>query len=148
MPRIAAVAADLLDYQLLPEDGLAEAMADLFGVRLVAATIARMSRTCAGRAQGFADTVGALVKAAGVKHLDETGFRIGGRTQPAVHRVHRAAIFYRISPRRAAAVDVMGIVVMTTGNPTTRWKGCGMPCGCPSPARTPGAGRHREEEWA
>src|SRR5688500_13831947 len=51
-PRIAAVVVYLLHDQLLPEDRLAEAMADLFGVRLVAATIARMSRTCAGRTQG------------------------------------------------------------------------------------------------
>src|SRR3954462_5669782 len=80
-PRLLAVVVYLLHYQLLPEDRLAEALADLFGVRLVAATLARMSRTCAGRAQGFADTVCALVKAAAVKHLDETGFRIGGRKE-------------------------------------------------------------------
>ena len=44
----------LLHYQLLPEDRLAELMADLFGVKLAAATIARMSRTCAERLRGFA----------------------------------------------------------------------------------------------
>jgi transposase len=76
-PRIAAVVVYLLHYQLLPEDRLAEAMADLFGVRLVAATIARMSRTCAGRAHGFADAVGARVKAAAVKHLDDSGSAAG-----------------------------------------------------------------------
>ena len=84
-PRLAAVVVYLLHYQLLPEDRLAEAMADLFGVRLVAATIARMSRTCAGRAQGFADAVGARVKAAAVKHLDDSGSAAGrsGCTSPA-----------------------------------------------------------------
>ena len=76
-PRLLAVVVYLLHYQLLPEDRLAEAMADLFGVRLVAATIARMSRTCAGRAQGFADAVGARVKAAAVKHLDDSGSAAG-----------------------------------------------------------------------
>ena len=111
-PRIAAVVVYLLHYQLLPEDRLAEAMADLFGVRLVAATIARMSRTCAGRAQGFADTVGALVKAAAVKHLDETGFRIGGRTQWLHIACTVWLTFYRISPKRGSLLsDVMGIVV-------------------------------------
>ena len=44
-PRIAAFVTYLLHYQLLPEDRLAELMADLFGVKLAAATIARMSRT-------------------------------------------------------------------------------------------------------
>src|SRR4051794_15738912 len=111
-PRITAIVVYLLHYQLLPEDRLAEAMADLFGVRLVAATIARMSRACAGRAQGFADTVGALVKAAAVKHLDETGFRIGGRTQWLHIACTVWLTFYRISPRRGSLLsDVMGIVV-------------------------------------
>ena len=84
-PRLLAVVVYLLHYQLLPEDRLAEAMADLFGVRLVAATLARMSRSCAERFSGFAEAVGALVKAAAVKHLDETGFRAGrnGCTSPA-----------------------------------------------------------------
>jgi transposase len=111
-PRIAAVVVYLLHYQLLPEDRLAEAMADLFGVRLVAATIARMSRTCAGRAQGFVDTVCAWVKAAAVKHLDETGFRIGGGTQWLHIACTVWLTFYRISPRRGSLLsDVMGIVV-------------------------------------
>jgi Transposase IS66 family len=56
-PRIAAFLVYLLHYQLLPEDRLAELMADLFGIRLVAATIARMSRTCAAHLQDFAATV-------------------------------------------------------------------------------------------
>jgi transposase len=111
-PRLLAVVVYLLHYQLLPEDRLAEAMTDLFGVRLVAATIARMSRTCAGRAQGFADAVGARVKAAAVKHLDETGFRIGGRTQWLHIACTVWLTFYRISPKRGSLLsDVMGIVV-------------------------------------
>ena len=43
-------------------------MADLFGVKLVAATIARMSRRCAERFQDFAGAVGALVKTARWAH--------------------------------------------------------------------------------
>jgi hypothetical protein len=51
-------------YQLLPEDRLAELMADLFGVKLVAATIAKMSRTCAARLQDFAAKVRDLLRRA------------------------------------------------------------------------------------
>src|SRR4051794_13705396 len=98
-PRIAAVVVYLLHYQLLPEDRLAEAMADLFGVRLVAATIARMSRACAGRAQGFADTVGALVKAAAVKHLDETGLRVGGPAPGVPHACTPGLLLFPASPK-------------------------------------------------
>src|ERR1700756_1446457 len=80
-PRIAAFVVYLLHYQLLPEDRLAELMADLFGIRIVAATIARMGRNCAARLQDFVATVRDLVAGAAVKHMDETGFRIGGKTQ-------------------------------------------------------------------
>src|SRR5208337_5315472 len=80
-PRIASFVTYLLHYQLLPEDRLAELMADLFGVKLVAATIAQMGRNCAARLQDFVATVRGLVAGVAVKHMDETGFRIGGKTQ-------------------------------------------------------------------
>jgi transposase len=75
--RIAAFVVYLLHYQMLPEKRLAELMADLFGVRLTTATIAAMGRACAVRFQGFVTAVRDLVAAAAVKHLDETGLRIG-----------------------------------------------------------------------
>jgi transposase len=125
-PRITAIVVYLLHYQLLPEDRLAEAMADLFGVRLVAATIARMSRTCAGRAQGFADAVCALVKAATVKHLDETGFRIGGKTQWLHIACTLWLVFYRVSPRRGSLLDgITGIVVHDHWKPYYTLEGVG-----------------------
>jgi transposase len=110
--RIAAFVLYLLHYQLLPEKRLAEAMADLFGVTLVTATIARISRDAAQRCQGFADAVCDHVAAAPVKHLDETGFRIGGRTQ-WLHIASTVLLtFYRVSPKRGSLLaNVTGIVV-------------------------------------
>jgi transposase len=111
-PRVAAIVVYLLHAQFLPEDRLAEAMADLFGVSLVAATIARISRSCAARFQGFADAVCALVKTAPVTHLDETGFRIGGRTQWLHIACTPRLVFYRISPKRGSLLEgVTGTVV-------------------------------------
>jgi transposase len=111
-PRLAAVVVYLLHGQLLPEKRLATLMADLFGVNLVTATIAGMSERCAARFQGFAATVRERVAAAAVKHMDETGFRIGGKTQ----WLHIASTlwltFYRVSPKRGSLLDnVQGIVV-------------------------------------
>jgi len=110
--RIGAFVLYLLHYQLLPEKRLAGLMADLFGVHLVTATIARISQDCAERFHGFADAVREHVAAAPVKHMDETGFRIGGKTQ----WLHIASTvwltFYRISPRRGSLLaNVTGIVV-------------------------------------
>ena len=110
--RIGAFVLYLLHYQLLPEKRLAALMADLFGVKLVTATIARISQDCAHRFKGFADAVRDHVAAAPVKHMDETGFRIGGKTQ----WLHIASTvwltFYRVSAKRGSLLPkVTGIVV-------------------------------------
>src|SRR5690242_11401159 len=97
-PRTGAFVLYLLHYQLLPEKRLARLMADLFGVTLVAATIARISRDCATRTADFADAVRDLVAAAVGKHLDETGFRIGGKTQWRHIASTLWLTFYRLSP--------------------------------------------------
>ena len=110
--RVTALVLYLLHYQLLPEKRLAEAMADLFGVALVTATIARIGQEAAQRFQGFADAVRDQVAAAPVKHLDETGFRIGGKTQ-WLHIASTVLLtFYRVSPKRGSLLtSVAGIVV-------------------------------------
>jgi transposase len=95
--RLSAFVLYLLHYQLLPEKRLATLISDLFGVKLVTATIARISQDCAHRLMGFADAVRDHVTAAPMKHMDETGFRIGGKTQ----WLHIASTiwltFYRVS---------------------------------------------------
>ena len=122
--RLAAVVVYLLHYQLLPEKRLAALMADLFGVHLVTATIAGMSRACAARFQGFAAAVRDHVAAAPVKHMDETGFRIGGKTQ----WLHIASTiwltFYRVSPKRGSLLEnVLGLVVHDHWKPYYTLKG-------------------------
>jgi transposase len=62
-------------------------------VRLTTATIAAMGRACAVRFQGFVTAVRDLVAAAAVKHLDETGLRIGGKTQAAYARLMQCPPF-------------------------------------------------------
>jgi transposase len=116
--RIGAFVLYLLHYQLLPEKRLAALMADLFGVHLVTATNSRISQDCAERFQGFADAVRDRVAAAPVKHMDETGFRIGGKTQ----WLHIASTiwltFYRVSPKRGSLLAyVTGIVVHDNWKP-------------------------------
>jgi transposase len=110
--RITAFVLYLLHYQLLPEDRLAELMADLFGVKMVAATIARMSQSGAERLQDLARAVCTLVAGAPVKHMDETGFRIGGKTQWLHVASTTLLTFYRVCAKRGSLLaNVVGIVV-------------------------------------
>ena len=110
--RIAAFVLYLLHYQLLPEKRLALLMADLFGAKLATATIARISQDCARRFQGFADVLRDHVAAAPVKHLDETGFRIGGKTQWLHIASTILLTFYRVCAKRGSLPEnLTGIAV-------------------------------------
>jgi transposase len=97
---------------LLPEKRLATLMADLFGVRLATATIARISQDGAQRFQGLAEAVRDHVAVAAVKHLDETGFRIGGKTQWLHIASTTLLTFYRVAARRGSLLaNLVGIAV-------------------------------------
>jgi transposase len=110
--RIAAFVIYLLHYQLLPEGRLVELMADLFGVKLAAASIANMSGACAKGLKVFGDAVRDLVAGAPVKHMDETGFRIGGKTQWLHVACTALLTFYRVCAKRGALLaNVVGVVV-------------------------------------
>jgi transposase len=122
--RIGAVVLCLLHYQLLLEKRLAMLMADLFGVRLATATIARISQDCAERFQVFANVVRNQVAAAGVKHMDETGFRIGGKTQWLHIASTMPLTFYRVSAKRGSLLaNVVGIAVHDHWHPHYTLKG-------------------------
>ena len=88
-------------------------MADLFGVKLVTATIARFSQDCAQRFQGFADAVRDRVAAAPVKHMDETGFPDWRQDAVAAHRLDGLAhLLHRVSAKQGSLLaKVTGIVV-------------------------------------
>jgi transposase len=111
-PRICAMVVYLLHGHFLPEDRLAELMRDLFSVSVVPATIARMSRSCANRLASFVDVVRQEVCRAKVKHLDETGFRLGSKTQ-WLHIASTAVLtFYRVCADRGSLLaGAVGIVV-------------------------------------
>jgi transposase len=122
--RIAAFVVYLLQCQFLPEDRLVELMADLFGVKLAAATIARLSALCAQRFQGLVTVICQAVKTAAVKHLDETGLRIDKKTQWLHVAVTEWLSFYRVSPKRGSLLEgLTGICVHDHWKPYYTLKG-------------------------
>ena len=130
--RIAAIAIYLTHQQMLPQKRLVALMADLFGVRIAAATIEGMSRACAARLKGFSETVRGLVAGAPVKHMDETGFRIDGKTQWLHVACTVLLTFYRTCAKRGSLLaGVAGIVVHDHWKPYyAAWPRSGLPaCG-------------------
>lgn len=111
-PNIAALVVYLQHWHFIPEDRLAELMGEVFGVELSAATIASMAQRKAEEWTGLAAHIGAQVKQAPVKHLDETGLRIAGVLQWLHVASTWLLTFYRTSRHRGTLLEgVLGIVV-------------------------------------
>jgi transposase len=112
--RIRAVAAYLNHQHFIPEDRLSEVLLDLFGCRMTPGTIAKTTLTLAQIIEPVVAEIACEVKAAAVKHLDETGLRIGGKTN-WLHVVATETLsWYRVSPQRKdieVLADIKGVVV-------------------------------------
>ncbi len=112
--RIRAAAVYLNVQQLIPEDRVAQTMSDLFGAPLLcpASLTAWVSDKAAALAPVTA-RIASLAAVAPVRHLDETGLRIGGKTQ-WLHTVSSESLtFYRVSETRGAVPeDLQGGVVV------------------------------------
>jgi transposase len=110
--RAIAVARYLQIQQFIPEDRTSQAMHDLFGLSMSASSVAKFVSQCASLFTGFMDHVHGLVLQAGVKHLDETGMRVGAK----LHWLHvmstTALTHYRVEEKRGAMPKgVSGIIV-------------------------------------
>jgi transposase len=111
-PRIAALAVYLRDYHFIPEDRLAELLKDVCGIEISTATIAAMEHRKAEELAPVAEAIAQKVKEAPVKHMDETGYRVGGLTQWLHVAATMLLTFYHTSARRGALLaDVIGIIV-------------------------------------
>ena len=87
--------------QLIPEDRVAQAMADLFGAAtLCPGSVVAWGKRKAEEFEAVATRIAALVAQACVRHLDETGFRVAGKGQ-WLHTASTAALTsYRVSAKR------------------------------------------------
>ena len=99
-PRIRALAAYLTHQHFVPEERLSELLDDVFSCSMTPATIAKVTTTVTQAFEPLIAELIASLKAAPTKHLDETGFRIGGTTQ-WLHVVSSATqTWYRTSAKR------------------------------------------------
>ncbi len=110
--RITALTVYLRNCQFIPEDRLAALLKDVFGIEISTATIAAMEQRKAEELVPVAEAIAQKVKEAPVKHMDETGYRVGGLTQWLHVAATALLTFYRTSAKRGALLaDVIGIVV-------------------------------------
>jgi transposase len=79
-PRVRAVVCYLLARQHIPVERCAEAMADLFGIKISTGTIDAVYTDAARRLRGFITALVAVLRSLPVLHADETTDRVGTTT--------------------------------------------------------------------
>lgn len=79
-PRVKAIVAYLLSRQHIPVGRAAEAMTDLFGLRISTGAVDAIYTDAARRLKGFLAALVVLLRSLPVLHADETTDRIGTRT--------------------------------------------------------------------
>lgn len=110
-PRVRATVGYLTVFQHVPAKRCAEAMADLFGVKLATGTVMNIGADAAGRLEDFEETTRDLLAGSNVVHVDETGARAEGRGR-WVHVVgNDAATVYVAHERRGhEGTDSLGVL--------------------------------------
>lgn len=113
-PRIRAAAIYLNAQQLIPEDRVGEVLRDVFAAGLVcpASITSWVGKAAAGMAP-FEAHIAGLVATAPVRNLDETGFRIAGKTQWRHTTSTPGMTWYRATAKRGAVSTNLrgGIIV-------------------------------------
>lgn len=98
--------------QYIPEDRLQETFRDLFNIDLATATLNNFSEAIYDELSEFDADVLSKIKTASVKHLDETGFRIGSKTQWLHVAGTNTLTYYHASEKRKSLIAGMtGIVI-------------------------------------
>lgn len=100
------------NQHFIPEDRLQQLFIDMYGVSLATATLASYNTAAFAGLSGFEETTLSMAKNSAVKHLDETGFRVAGKTQWLHTLSTKMLTYYHVSPKRKSLLDgLTGIVV-------------------------------------
>lgn len=115
-PRVRALVVYLRVYQLLPYERVSALCGDVFGLPVSKATIEAAEVEADGHLQPFVEEVAAQLRAAPVAHVDETGFRVEGRTR-WLHVVATPALtLYHVDDKRGQqAMEAQGVLPQFTG---------------------------------
>lgn len=110
-PRVHALVVYLLARQHLPVERTAEAMADLFGVRLSTGTVDAMYQRAGDRLRGFITALAVWLATLPVLHADETTDRIG-TTTCWMHVLSTGAftLIHASVTRGRGAIDEVGVL--------------------------------------
>ena len=110
--NVRSWAVYLSTQHFVPEDRLKQLFEDLYGLKLATATLTSFNAKLADKLDDFESRTRILIAQSVVKHLDETGYRMGGKTCWLHTASTNRLTYYHVSPKRKALLhDLSGIVV-------------------------------------
>lgn len=99
-PRVRAMCVYFNHQQLIPEGRVAEIFEDIFDLPVATATVATYGSRAADSLTDWLSNLYSTLATCGLKHLDETGYRIAGKTQWLHVVSNESATYYRPSRKR------------------------------------------------
>lgn len=112
--NVRAIGAYLNSEQLIPEKRVVEIFRDLFGLNMSSATVSNFGKLLARRLEesGWLADIKSSLSEGELKHMDETGIRVGGRTQWLHTLSNELATVYKAEEKRGDIFTVsQGFVV-------------------------------------
>ena len=110
--RVQALAPYFMHQQLIPEDRLCTLFEDIFQLPICSQTLVNMSKKLEESLQGWLGGLQEHIKQSPVKGLDETGFRVNGKTRWLHTQSTPDATYYRQSERRGdIPTDLRGTLI-------------------------------------
>ena len=107
--RIQSFTTYLSNQHFIPLDRLQDVLKDLFEISISTGCIATFNERLAKAVTPHQDQILENLKQASVKHLDETGFRVGGKTQWLHVISNDSQTHYRVSAKRKDLNPLEGI---------------------------------------
>lgn len=110
-PRFSALLVYLSDYQLIPLFRLCQLCEDVFGQKISEDTVIRFRKGCYEHLERFEEHLKKQLSQSAVLHADETGIKIGTKTE-WLHVLSSAELTYLWASdhRGGKAIDEMGIL--------------------------------------
>ena len=111
-PRVRAMCVYFNHQQFIPEGRVREIFEDIFDLSIASATIAGCGNYAADSIADWLSDLYSLLASDDLKHLDETGYRIAGKTQWLHVISNENATYYRPSAKRGEMFEgLTGTVV-------------------------------------
>lgn len=110
--KTKALVAYLHTQHLIPKDRITNMMDDIYGIKMSVGTVENIMQTGASTVEFIVENIAEQLRVISLKHVDESGIRVAGKTQWLHGISNNKLVHYRASEKRGdVPKDLLGTVV-------------------------------------